>query len=163
MTEPVKLNVGGGDRLGKERGYVNIDLRKLPKTDLGATAVSLPFSSGSVDEIVASDVFEHIGRHSTLAALREWHRVLRPKGILKIKTPNLRVLAQAYVEGRIDLREFDRKVYGNQEGDDPANFHRSGTDRTTLEAILKSVGFREIRITELEGGDWGNLGCRCLK
>ncbi len=163
MTEPVKLNVGGGDKLGKEAGYVNIDLRKLPKTDLSATAVSLPFSSGSVDEIVASDVLEHVGRHSTLAALQEWHRVLRHNGLLKIKTPDLRVLAQGYLEGRIDVREFDRKIYGNQEGDDPANFHRSGTDRAALEAMLKTVGFREIRITQLDGADWGNLGCRATK
>ncbi len=163
MTESVKINVGAGDKLGSDRGYVNIDLRKLPKTDLGATIVSLPFASNSADEIIASDVLEHVPRHHLLAALVEIQRVLKLGGVLKIKMPDLRALSEAYVAGRMDAHEFSRRIYGNQEGGDPANFHKAGLDPATLKLTLEALGFADVKVTSLDGADFGNMGARGVK
>lgn len=46
----------------------------------------LPFASASFDAILGQHVVEHID--DTFAALREWHRLLRPNGRLVLATPN---------------------------------------------------------------------------
>ena len=156
-----RVNLGSGNkRIGD---HINVDLRVLPKTDIGATVTSLPFPSSSVDSIICSDVLEHIPRHAIAAALLEWHRVLKPGGTLKIKTPNLRALAAAFLSGEIDLDEFSRRVYGNQEGNDRANFHKSGMDRESLSKALRFVGFQVLFDVDLEGNDRYNMGIRAVK
>lgn len=51
-----------------------------------ADAGNLPFASASVDVVVAQHVIEHLP--SREAACREWCRVLKPKGVLLVLTPN---------------------------------------------------------------------------
>src|SRR5687767_1839350 len=46
------------------------------------------FADGTFDLAVALEVVEHLDR--PLEHLREWHRVLRPGGLLLVSTPNFR-------------------------------------------------------------------------
>lgn len=48
----------------------------------------LPFPSNTFDAILGQHVIEHITE--TNAALREWHRLLKPNGRLALATPNAR-------------------------------------------------------------------------
>ncbi len=161
MSDQFKVNIGSGDK--KMPGVINLDLRVLPKTDLGGTVASLPFANNSIEAIICSDVLEHVPRHQLMAVLFEIHRVLKPNGYVKIKMPNLRALATAYVEGKIDCKEFSRKIYGNQESGNPANFHKSGLDPETLSASLKIIGFSNVQVVVLDGNEFGNMGCRAHK
>lgn len=52
----------------------------------------LQFESNSFDAVFSGDVFEHITDDQKLATLKEIYRVLRPGGIVTIKTPNLSYL-----------------------------------------------------------------------
>lgn len=56
--------------------------------DYYGEAVSLPFIDSSLDYIVASHVLEHSA--NPIAALAEWHRVLRSGGIAYIVVPDKR-------------------------------------------------------------------------
>lgn len=87
----MKLNLGCGDILWP--GFVNIDLRADCGADLIADVRHLPFEDGSVDELQAFDVLEHFSKFETMPLLAEWHRVLRTDGILRLRMPNLHVLA----------------------------------------------------------------------
>jgi len=153
------VNIGSGDkRIGK---MVNLDMRKLPKTDLQASAAKLPFGSETVDSILASDCLEHIPWSYVPSVLLEWRRVLKLGGVLKIKTPNLRTLAEDYVNGKLNEYEYCRKVYGNQEANEEANFHKSGLTPETIQAILTNAGFEIEQIhPSLGGGDTYNMGVR---
>jgi SAM-dependent methyltransferase len=53
---------------------------------LAASAVGLPFMSGSFEAVVALDVLEHIP--DPIDALSEFHRVLKPGGCLLMSVPN---------------------------------------------------------------------------
>ena len=80
-----KLNVGCG--FDVRPGYVNIDLQAFHKPDIVADIVDIPMiPSNWAEELVASDVLEHIGRRQTSTALFEWNRVLRHEGVLRIRT-----------------------------------------------------------------------------
>lgn len=48
-------------------------------------ATKLPFTDGSFDRVIASEVFEHI--HDDLGAMRELTRVLRPNGTMAVTVP----------------------------------------------------------------------------
>lgn len=65
--------------------------KRLGRTDFPALVRisadnQLPFASASFDAILGQHVLEHID--DTSAALREWHRLLKPNGTLALATPN---------------------------------------------------------------------------
>ena len=57
-----------------------------------ASADDLPLEDGSVDLVVSSAVFLHMGKHFVAAAIREVARVLKPNGefIFDVSFPNKR-------------------------------------------------------------------------
>jgi SAM-dependent methyltransferase len=85
------LNLGCGNSfarpLEKNQTWVNIDREKRDGVDVVADLEDgLPmYEDGSVDLIVASHVMEHIKNYPQLMA--ECYRVLRPRGVLHIRTP----------------------------------------------------------------------------
>ena len=83
-------------------GFVNVDLVPSLATDLVTSIISLPmFKDGTVEEIRLSAVYEHLYRSERLAAIREWHRVLRPGGTLMLSyIPDFDVIAKAFLERR---------------------------------------------------------------
>ena len=48
----------------------------------------LPLADGEFDTVIFNEVFEHL-RINPIFTMREVHRVLRPKGMLMLSTPNL--------------------------------------------------------------------------
>lgn len=85
MEEPLKLNLGCGRDC--RRGYVNIDRVPSEGVDLvlDLDDCRLPFSSGSVDEVLAYHVLEHILKWEDLVV--EIHRVLKPGGLFDVHVP----------------------------------------------------------------------------
>jgi len=115
----MKLNLGCGSK--KLGGYTNIDIRPECEPDIVGDACDLSqFDDGSVDEIRMDAVFEHIYAYKRLAALREWHRVLRSGGKLVINwIPDFEALLELYggPGPNDDFRHFDivvarRILYG---------------------------------------------------
>lgn len=56
--------------------------------DFQGEAASLPFKSNSLDYVASSHVLEHVA--NPIKALAEWHRVLRPGGIIYMIVPDRR-------------------------------------------------------------------------
>jgi SAM-dependent methyltransferase len=57
-----------------------------------ASVETLPFASATFDVVTCMDVLYHLQVHEDVAALREFHRVLRPGGWLLVKVPALETL-----------------------------------------------------------------------
>ena len=82
-----KLNLGCGN--DKRAGWLNIDANKKCKPDVVAPAHKLSiFHNNTVDTIMALHLFEHLTYLQACKALREWHRVLRPGGLLWLELPD---------------------------------------------------------------------------
>lgn len=64
--------------------YAGVDSR----IDIQADAVALPFPTGELDYLCSSHVLEHLV--NPIAGLLEWHRVLRPGGLLYLVVPDKR-------------------------------------------------------------------------
>ena len=70
------------------RTSVNLARRRNSRARLlQGDACALPFPDGRFDKVVAQHLIEHFD--DTKRVLTEWHRVLKPKGVLVIVTPNI--------------------------------------------------------------------------
>ncbi|RKX44970.1 MAG: hypothetical protein DRP27_05345 [Thermotogae bacterium] len=139
----VKLNLGCGGDI--REGYVNIDVRKIERVDLVLDLESerLPYGDGTVDEILAKDVLEHFSYRKVEEILKDWHRVLKPRGVLTIQTPDFDQIVKYYTEGKIkSWWELSYWLYGGQEYKE--NTHKCIFTKPELCDLLKSIGFEVV-------------------
>ena len=141
-----KLNVGCGQQILPN--YVNADIRKLEGVDVIGDVKCLPFKDSAFEKLWASDILEHNPHLEIEKILKEWHRILKKDGVLALKVPNMRTIASNYIHNLIDCSEFSRLVYGNQEDNNIANFHKSGFDSTYLNGLLKRADFKIVKLIE---------------
>jgi predicted SAM-dependent methyltransferase len=83
-------------------GWANLDMdgpRGVVRFNLTRP---LPFPSGSVDLVFTEHFVEHIRLDQALALVRECARILRPGGVIRISTPDLRRLVDEYLSGNTD-------------------------------------------------------------
>jgi ubiquinone/menaquinone biosynthesis C-methylase UbiE len=83
------LNLGG-----KSTGFgnVQVDIDSNCKPNIIASALCLPFKSNAFDQILFTDVIEHLPEGKENQALTEIWRVLKSRGILVLSTPNRRLI-----------------------------------------------------------------------
>lgn len=89
----IKLNLGCGPSIMD--GYVNVDIVPLPGVDLVADLDQpWPWEDGTVAEILASHLFEHV--NDPLLFMAEAWRVLADDGIVDIRVPGGVYLTPGY-------------------------------------------------------------------
>jgi len=111
MDKTMRLNIGCGHRV--KDGYFNIDAVHSPKAPRapellyhfqfdadGRLIEPVPLDDGVADEIQAIHVFEHFYRWTCKAAVTEFHRLLKPGGLLILELPDLIKCCKNIVEGR---------------------------------------------------------------
>ncbi len=103
---------------------VGADVSSYAESDVRCSAVELPFADGSFDLGVLNDVLQHLSEPE--AAVGEFRRVLRPGGLLLIRTAARRGLPwKAHVDSD-DYRQWNRD---------------------SLRNLLDQAGFRVERLT----------------
>lgn len=138
---PVLLNVGAGET--RIPSFINIDARHIPGIDIVTSADDLHmFEDLSVDLIYSCHVLEHFGRDRAADVLREWHRVLRPGGMLRIAVPDFAAVVSVYMKTG-DLRLLLGHLVGGQRH--ALDLHRMVFDFRLLRDLLEDAGFRNIR------------------
>lgn len=144
----LKLNLGCNTRI--REGYVNIDKDSYPGVNIVADVFNLPmYEDGVASEIYSSNILEHASHTKTVAILKEWHRILKDGGILKISVPDFDRAIEIYrIHG---LKPWVVNfLYGDQgyEGAD----HRVCFNEEYLTRVLKEAGFTDIsRVERLPG------------
>jgi predicted SAM-dependent methyltransferase len=93
--EVAKLHLGCGPRLLP--GWVNIDFI-LGCDVLLDLRLPIPLRDGTVDYVYSEDFLEHLTFQEGTGLLGECARILKPGGVLRLATPDLKALAQAYLE-----------------------------------------------------------------
>jgi len=135
-----KLHIGCGNKYIP--GFIHIDARDLPHVDYVTTAEKLDmFADDSVDLIYCCHMIEHLHRYEVESVLREWYRVLKPGGILRVATPDFEKIVEIYNKTR-DLKSLLGLLIGRQ--DYPENTHHLVYDFEYLSELLTNVGFKNI-------------------
>ena len=99
----IKLNLGSG---GVEiPGYISVDkndLRAHILLDVFELDKHLP--ENSVEEIIASHLFEHVNPYKSVDLLKSWRKILKPGGKLIMEMPNIEEQCKDFVTASKDER-----------------------------------------------------------
>lgn len=102
----------------------------------GSEIYPLPYDDNSVDIVRCSHCLEHFPQNKAVEIVREWARVLKPGGKLRIAVPDFGKIAQGYVDGQ--NQPTAGWVMGGQLDTD--DFHRSIFDREQLRGLFAAAG-----------------------
>ncbi len=161
MTRPaypscndIHLHLGCGDI--DEPGFVNIDARPARHVHhVQGIAQLSRFSDNSVSLIYSSHCLEHVPHREVHAVLREWCRVLKPGGIVRLSVPDFDLLVDTYLDTGRDIRSVQMPLMGAQ--DYAYNFHYTCFSFDELSRRLVDAGFRTPRPWHPDTGPFTSL------
>jgi predicted SAM-dependent methyltransferase len=137
----VKLNLGCGWRnFGKD--WIHIDGGDYNHLDYN-NVTKLEFKDSSVDLIYASHVLEYFDREEVIPVLKEWYRVLKPKGVLRIAVPDFETMADLYHCKKINLNDILGPMFGKMKMGDKDIYHKTVYDLKSLSDLLFNIGFNK--------------------
>ena len=145
----VRLHLGCGKR--ELPGFVHVDLCDFSHIDHYHDVRTLPFcANSSADLIYSSHVVEYFDRDEVLLVLREWCRVLKRGGTIRLAVPDLEALIEVYQDSG-DLGRLLGPLYGKMEisrqdtGRPGWIYHRTVYDFLSLKTVLESTGFVDVK------------------
>ena len=140
----IKINMGCGWRnFGSD--WVHIDGGDYEHLDYQDITRLEQFKDNSVDLIYASHVIEYFDREQVTDVLKEWQRVLKPNGVLRIAVPNFETMVSLYLSKKCKLSQILGPLYGKMEMADKTIFHKTTYDFDSLAHVLKLCGFGHIK------------------
>jgi len=130
----INLHLGCGSVVHPK--FVNVDLVPAPHVHYVRSIDDLsPFKDNSVSLIHASHCLEHFPHGKVAEVLREWFRVLKKDGILRLSVPNFDVVLDIYNENRGDINIIMSILMGAQNY--KYNFHKVAFTKSSLSLLLK--------------------------
>lgn len=144
QTEELRLHIGGKE---PREGWKIFNIQEGPNIDFTGNCRDLGrFDDGSVQEIYASHVLEHLSyQNDILAALTEMHRVLCKGGRLMVSVPDFDALIRIFQHPDLstDHRFYImRVIFGGQM--DRHDFHHAGLSMEFLSYFMIKAGFDRV-------------------
>lgn len=134
----IKLHLGCGRRNFGD-SWVHIDGGNFPHLS-GHDITKLNFENNTVDLIYASHVLEYFDRSEVIQILKEWNRVLKIDGILRLAVPDFEAMCNLYKSG-YSLETFLGPIYGKMPMGEQTIYHKTCYDFKSLESVLETTGF----------------------
>lgn len=139
----MKLNLACG--YDYDPMYINVDLYapEAARVDFRYDVKKLPYEDNTIDEIKASHIIEHFDFFEGQEVLKEWYRVLKPRGKLLIETPDFLTSCIEFV----NANEQERiALYGHFFACPwvPGQTHKFLFTETQLRSQLEWLNFKNI-------------------
>jgi predicted SAM-dependent methyltransferase len=147
----LRLNIGSSSE--HVSGWISADLVRDPKgTCLRLDATQpWPFESESAEAVNSEHMVEHLAGEDVAGYFEEAMRVLRPGGVIRTSTPDLRGICEAYLAAAPEALKVHREHgYAARNHADMVNnyVHMHGHlhiyDFETLRLLLADAGFEQI-------------------
>lgn len=131
-------------------GFTNVDICDLPHIHYNSSIDKLPFiEDASVEYIYCSHALEYYDRFQAIGVLKEWYRVLKPGGMLRVAVPDFDKLLLVYSQTK-DLKSILGPLFGRMtiEGKSDNNFiyHKTVYNFNLLKDLLQDTGFLNIEL-----------------
>ncbi|MBS0187604.1 MAG: methyltransferase domain-containing protein [Planctomycetes bacterium] len=141
----MRLHIGGHE---KRDGWTIMDTLPGPHVDILGNCRDLSqFSDGSIDEVYASHVYEHLSYMDELVpALEEVYRVLKRGGLFRMGVPDLEVICRLFLRPgqSVSTRsQLMRMMYGGQI--DEFDYHKAGFWFDAVRDLLVDIGFSGVQ------------------
>lgn len=154
--DKVVLNLGSGGKDAwdhfPEGKAVRVDIREEVNPDIRADVRCLPFPENHADLVYSSHTLEHFGRNEVEQVVKEWCRVLKPSGEIRLVLPDLEWAAERILDPNTTMSDWGRVydiVYGGQNYAE--DFHRIGFTSKLIHEMLEAHGIVNLQDTRLEG------------
>jgi predicted SAM-dependent methyltransferase len=129
-----------------EGKVVSFDIREEVKPDVICDLRRLPVPDQTFDIVFSSHTLEHFAFNDVQKVLKEWVRILKVGGELRLVVPNLRHVGHRLAIDQVYPTDM-MVLYGEQ--DYPKNFHAAGFTPRMLSALVGSLGcFEDIETAE---------------
>ena len=145
------LNVGCGPY--PEPGFINLDYGWHPQIDIcwDIAGKPYPLKDNSLEGIFTEHCLEHISFDSCLENLKEFYRLLKPGGTLRIIVPDGEIYCDLYIRRKANAAIV--LPYGEKEETGMISINRIFRshghlfiyDYETFELLLKKAGFIKIK------------------
>lgn len=146
----IKLHLGCGEI--NIPGFIHIDLDSYPHIDYQRDIRDLDiFNDDTVNLIYSSHSLEYFDRIEVKYVLREWRRVLKKKGILRLALPDFEAIVKVYEKYHdLDHQGILGPLYGKwpykTAGEKVDTFyHKTTYDFNSLKKVLEQAGFCKIK------------------
>ena len=124
--------------------FVNIDGVPAPHVHFVRRIDDLsPFANDSVDLVYACHCLEHFSHRRLSGVLKEWHRVLKKGGVLRVSVPDFHSMVEIYLASGRDMQQVLGPITGGQ--NNKYNYHLNIFNEQSLDGILKDTGFALVR------------------
>ena len=133
-----RFGVIGPERYAAHRAGVFRSLRYLD------VSRRFRFADETFECVYASHMLEHLDPGVAERCLREVHRVLRPRGILRLAVPDLDGVIAGYDPADPDTF-LDGLYEGHSDRHSRASRHRWQYNAVSLKALMERVGFSEVQ------------------
>lgn len=131
-----------------EGKVTRVDIREDCNPDYRCDVRSLPFASDYFDIVFSSHVLEHFPRADWEDVLKEWVRILRPDGEIRLVLPNIYWAAHMIAVEKVINDDVLNVLYGAQSY--PHDFHYNGLTPERMKLALKKLGL-QMQEPELQG------------
>jgi len=132
--------------------FINVDVAPFVHIHHIHAVEQLPmFRDGTADLIYVCHCLEHVSFLETEKVLREWKRVLKSGGILRISVPDFDRILAIYEAFQHDIAAIEKTLMGGQNY--PANFHKAVFNHAHLTRLLEAAGFTNVRAWTPGSGD----------
>jgi predicted SAM-dependent methyltransferase len=153
------LNVGCGPKL--LHGFVNLDYLWVPGIDLcWDITEGIPLPDHSLQGIYSEHCLEHLEKSVATTIVRDFRRLLKPSGILRIVVPDAELYINLYVKARDGEAVKFPYVEGKCLPIEPLNRifrdhgHLYAYDFSSLQEMILSAGFSSAtRVSFMQGRD----------
>lgn len=107
LPRPIRLEIAGtSDR----PGWLGTNVSATARNYLDATS-RWPFEDGALSFVYADNMIEHVPLDAARKLLAEAHRCLRPGGVIRLVTPDIRNHVELYLAGAKTLDEPAAQFY----------------------------------------------------
>jgi|TARA_B110000438_G_C15791714_1_gene640969 predicted SAM-dependent methyltransferase len=142
-NKKINLHLGCGKR--NIPNFINIDKSSFKHIHFKKSVDNLKiFKNNSVDMIYASHVLEYFDIHELKKVLKEWKRVLKKDGLLRISVPNFQSLIKVYKKTN-NIENIIGPLFGRMKSGKNTIYHKYVHDYKSLNKILKSLNFKKIK------------------
>jgi len=158
-----KLQVGCGANL--LNGWLNAD---IISGDIYLNAKRImPFKANTFDFIFCEHLIEHLSKESELKFLKECHRVLKMRGVIRIATPDLEKIIDLYYDRNKYMKRQELiEMYGKGAHIQPCELfndymhnwgHKFIYDKNMIARVLATVGFKDIIFCDYKKSSYSEL------
>ena len=131
-------------------GFIHVDLCDMPHIDYMRSIDDLSvFDDCSAELIYSSHSFEYFDRTKAVDVLKEWRRVLKPGGVLRLAVPDFDKLIEVYkISG--DVEKILGPLFGRMEirslESEMIIYHKTVYTFKSLKKLLTENGFDNVSV-----------------